>query len=151
MLAWEFSSHDGISLWSRARARTPDASSRGELCRNLRFFLYSVGRKSYVMAQPLLLRSEKGIRRGIYTQTPTRRTARRRTDLRLLRRPFRGLKQPVKVSGMRARFLLRSQTFSNPKRAGALVVYRGERLGSSLPLTNRTALGIRFKSLIRSL
>lgn len=74
------------------------------------------------MAPPLALRSEKVYETG-YTQRETRTyewTDERmdgwtdgRTDGRTLRRPFRSLKQPVKVSGMR---FLRSRIRNAPER-----------------------------------
>lgn len=105
-LAWEFSSLDGIS----------GRIARGhlaELCRNLRFFLT---RSQEVVRNGSAVGSEvrEGIRDGIHTtrnvyvRMDGRADGRTdgRTDGPTLRRPFRSLKQPVKVSGMR---FLRSQ------------------------------------------
>lgn len=98
-LAWEFFIarryiSGGIAR-SHARARA-DTSSREVPCRNLRFFLT---RSQEVVRNGSAVGSE--VREGYTTAGYSERT-----DGRTSRRPFRSLKQPVKVSGMR---FLRSQ------------------------------------------
>lgn len=93
-LAWEFFVARRYISGGISRA---DTSSREARCVEIFDSSLLGRRKSYVMAPPLARRSEKGIRRD---------TANGRTGERTWRRPFRRLKQSVKVSGMR---FLRSQ------------------------------------------